>query len=164
MVIYTLVKKVGVLMLIVCTSDIHNQLEKLQSIQQLYPQADLYLDAGDSERHDFEIEPFISVKGNCDHYIENKFRIVEAEDVKIYITHGDHLMLSKEILSQIAKNNNCDMIIHGHTHVPYYVFYNGVHILCPGSIAYPRSINGATYALIKIHKKEIEVEIVKVKR
>lgn len=150
-------------MLIVCTSDIHGQVNLQKQIASLY-NADLYLDAGDSEVSSDLLEPFLSVKGNCDHLIENKFRIIDYEGVKIYVIHGDRIFLSKEVLAQIAKNNNCNMIIHGHTHVPYYLNYDGVHILCPGSISYPRSIKGATYALIKIYNKNVEIEFMKVNR
>lgn len=151
-------------MLIVCTSDAHNRLDLLEKIYQKHPNANLYLDAGDTERHDFEIEPFLSVKGNCDYYINNKYRIVEAEDLRIYVFHGDRSLLSLEALAQTAKNNNCNFIIHGHTHVPHYSVYNGVHILCPGSITIPRSRDGTTYALITIHKQDVHVEFLKVKQ
>lgn len=151
-------------MLIVCTSDAHNRLDLLEKIHHNHPNANLYLDAGDTERHDFEIEPFISVKGNCDRYITNKYRIVEVEGFRIYIFHGDRSLLSLEALAQTAKKNECNFIIHGHTHVPHYSVYNGVHILCPGSIALPRSRDGTTYALITIHGENLDIQFLKVKQ
>lgn len=151
-------------MQIICTSDSHGRLEILEKIKNLHPRADLYLDAGDSERYDFELEPYLTVKGNCDYKIETKYRILQVEDIKIYIFHGDRALLSLEALSQMAKLNGCQMIIHGHTHKCHYSYFNDVHILCPGSVALPRSRDGCTYAIIKVNGKEVEVEILKVNK
>ena len=151
-------------MQVVCTSDSHGRLDILDKIRKLHPNADLYIDAGDSERYDFELDPFITVKGNCDYKIETKFRTFQVDDVKIYLFHGDRALLSLEALSTLAKANNCNMIIHGHTHRSHYSFFDGVHILCPGSVALPRTREGATYALIKIKGKKVDVEIAKVNK
>lgn len=151
-------------MQIICTSDSHGRLDILEKIKELHSRADLYLDAGDSERYDFELEPYLTVKGNCDNKIETKYRIVQVEDIKIYIFHGDRALLSLDALSHMAKLNGCQMIIHGHTHKSHYSFFNDVHILCPGSVALPRSREGCTYAIIKINGNDVEVEILKVNK
>lgn len=149
-------------MVIVCTSDSHGKLEILSKLKEKYPHADLYIDAGDSERYDFELDPFLTVKGNCDYKIETKYRIFNLDGIKIYLFHGDKALLSLENLSSMAKTYGCDMIIHGHTHKAHYSFFNGVHILCPGSVSLPRTRLGCTYALIHIKNKEVKVEILKV--
>ena len=148
---------------IVVVSDTHRNTTFIKKIIKKHPNAKYFLHAGDSECHEFELDPFLSVKGNCDYYIKNKYRIIDILGVKIYIFHGDHTLLSDDCLVGISKNNNCDIIIHGHTHIPYYSYKDNVHILCPGSITYPRS-KRATYAVITIKidneaKKEIFVEI-----
>lgn len=150
-------------MLVVCTSDSHGKIDILDRIKEQYPKANLYIDAGDSERYEFELEPFITVKGNCDYKIETKFRTFQIDDIRIYLFHGDRALLSLESLSELAKANNCNMIIHGHTHRSHYSFYNDVHIICPGSVALPRSGQGATFALIKIKGSKVDVEFEKVK-
>lgn len=149
-------------MKIVVTSDSHGRLETLKRIS-ASEQADLYLDAGDSEREEGELHPFLTVKGNRDFLVETKYRIVDAEGVRIFLFHGDRTPLTRDYLAQLAKNNGCGIIIHGHTHVPYYTVHEGVHILCPGSVTYPRSLKGATYAVLSVGS-EIEPEIKKVKR
>lgn len=116
---------------IVCTSDSHGRIDILEKIHSLHPNADLFLDAGDSERSEQELLPFLSVKGNCDYKIDLKYRIVDADNLRIYLFHGDRALLSLDALSGLAKKNNCNMIIHGHTHTPHYSFYNDVHVLCP---------------------------------
>lgn len=149
-------------MKIVVTSDCHGRVDILKRIATREKDAYLYLDAGDSEREERELLPFLSVKGNRDHLITNRFRIVNAEDTRIFIFHGNRSSLNKEHLASLARNNDCKIIIHGHTHVPYHVEHEGIHILCPGSVAFPRSFKGTTYAVIKLGPK-IEVEFKKVK-
>jgi hypothetical protein len=149
-------------MLIVVTSDSHGRVDILKKIVDREPSADLYLDAGDSERQESELLPFLSVKGNRDHFLTNRYRIATLGNYRIFVFHGDRQQLSKEYLKNLAINNNCQIIIHGHTHVPFHVEVDGIHILCPGSVTYPRSLKGATYALIRLEDK-IEVELVKVK-
>lgn len=149
-------------MKIVCTSDSHGRLDILENIKNRHPNADLYIDAGDSERFDFELDPFLTVRGNCDNKIETKYRTFRIGDIKIYLFHGDKTLLSLDSLSQMAKLNGCDMIIHGHTHKSHYSFFNDIHILCPGSVALPRTREGCTYALIHINGKDVQVEIMKV--
>ena len=151
-------------MKIVCTSDSHNRLDVLQRIVEIHPNADMYLDAGDSQRKEFELDPFITVRGNCDYDndVSARYRILIAKDIKIYLFHGDRALLSLDALSNTAKNNGCQMIIHGHTHVPHYSFHEGVHILCPGSVSLPRTRMGRTYALIDIDGNNVDVKITKV--
>ncbi|NLD26236.1 MAG: YfcE family phosphodiesterase [Acholeplasmataceae bacterium] len=149
-------------MLFVITSDSHGRNDTLKAIASRYPQADLFLDAGDSECREDEILPFLSVRGNRDYLIENRYRIEEMNGCRIFLYHGDRSILSKEFLCSVARNNNCQIIIHGHTHVPFYTCYQGIHILNPGSVTFPRSRQGATYALLTIDEAGVKVEFQKV--
>lgn len=145
-------------MLIVITSDSHGRSDTLQEIAARHPQADLFLDAGDSECQESEIHPFLSVRGNRDYFLENRYRIEEINGYRIFLFHGDRSILTKEFLIMLARNNNCQILIHGHTHVPYYLCHQGIHLLNPGSVTYPRSLKGATYALLEINGDEVKVE------
>ena len=124
-------------MLAVITSDLHGRLEILRRLVIEYPDADLFLDAGDSGRKPAELDPFISVKGNCDIYGFERFRVITFGDERIYLFHGDRADLSDEALYARALRHRCKIIVHGHTHVPRYHCYRGVRIICPGSPAYP---------------------------
>ena len=62
-------------MLAVITSDLHGRLEILRRLVIEYPDADLFLDAGDSGRKPAELDPFVSVKGNCDIYGFERFAL-----------------------------------------------------------------------------------------
>lgn len=146
-------------MKIVVVSDTHRDVNFIDNITSLHSDAKYFLHAGDSELTESELYPFQSVKGNCDYYIKNKYRVLNILGVKIFMFHGDHTYLNEDVLIGIANNNNCDIIIHGHTHIPYYNFKENVHIICPGSTTLPRSKN-ATYAVITFSSKnDIHVEI-----
>lgn len=149
-------------MKIVVTSDSHGRVEILKRIA-ASEKADLYLDAGDSEREERELPPFLSVRGNRDHLITNRYRIVTAGGMRIFLFHGNRSPLDRDYLARLAKNNDCQIIIHGHTHVPRHAVHDGIHILCPGSVAFPRSLKRTTYAVISLGP-EIEVEFKKVRR
>lgn len=148
-------------MLVVITSDSHGGASILKEIVLKHPDADAYLDAGDSEKHDFELKPFISVRGNCDIYIKERRRIIQVGTERIYMFHGDNFLLTNEALSLKAVQNGCGIIIHGHTHIPKYEIYKGIHIICPGSPVYPRFGYPATYAVLT-KNKHIVVRFIKV--
>jgi len=148
-------------MLAVIISDAHGRIECIRKVYNKHLNADLYIDAGDSERAAFELNPFITVRGNCDLLIDERHRIINFGPHRIYVFHGDNANLSPLALYQRAADCQCNIIIHGHTHVPRYIEYKGIYIICPGSIAFPRNNTKATYALLK-GKKEISVEFIQV--
>ena len=145
---------------IVVVSDTHRSTGFIETLVNRHPNAKAYLHAGDSELQAFELEPFLSVKGNCDYYITNPIRLIDIKGIKILMFHGDKFFLDLDMLVNYGNNYDAKIVIHGHTHIPYYNCVDGVHILCPGSIAYPR-VSKATYALISIDNitKNIKVEI-----
>ncbi|MDD3107491.1 MAG: YfcE family phosphodiesterase [Bacilli bacterium] len=147
---------------ILVVSDIHRQTDILSNLMKRHWQAQLFLDAGDSERHEIDLDPFLSVRGNCDFFIKPKYRVIPVLNHQIYLFHGNSFPLNTTSLKNLAVANQCDIIIHGHTHKPYYIYEQGVHILCPGSVTFPRTDVGATYALISIDEEKVDVKIMKV--
>ncbi len=150
-------------MKVIVTSDAHGNNEKLKKIAYENPDADLYLDAGDSCLRLYEIEPFLSVRGNCDFHIKNNQRVDKVGDISIYTTHGNGLFFNDNALSQKAKEYACQIAVHGHTHVPKVTICNGIYILCPGSVSNPRSLYGKTYAIITFTSiNDIDMRIIKI--
>ncbi len=49
-----------------------------------------------------------------------------------------------------AQKEKVQIIFCGHTHIPQFEEYNNVYLINPGSCAYPRSDDGATYAILQI--------------
>ena len=144
---------------VVVASDTHGTRDFIEKLVAKHPNANLYLHAGDSELYEEELAPFRSVRGNCDWQVERRFIKLKLGSVGIYVFHGDHFYLDDDLLVNLAKENDCDIIIYGHTHIPYTNYKYGVHIVNPGSIAYPR-VTKATYALITFtNQDDIKVEI-----
>ena len=135
---------------IIVVSDSHSNTYLLKKIQLIHEDAYMFLHAGDSEDNEINIYPFVAVKGNNDYYIKDESKIIKIGEIYIYLTHGHKIEKSVENLSRIARINKCNIIIYGHTHVPFYQEFDGVHILNPGALAYPRSAIGQTYAIISI--------------
>lgn len=146
---------------ILVVSDTHGDNSKLEKLLLKYPDCYMYIHAGDSQTYESQIYPFITVKGNNDYYIDKLYRVIRLDGHGIYLTHGHKNYLSDEVISGCCRNNSCDIFIHGHIHKPYYKKYDGVHILCPGSLAYPRGVEKETYAIILIDGDEVNINIYK---
>ena len=70
----------------------------------------------------------------------NREREIKIGKYKVFLTHGHYynVSLGVERLEQEARDRNADIVMYGHTHRPYYEIHNGITILNPGSLSYPR--------------------------
>lgn len=140
-------------MKIILTSDIHGNKEALKQILLRHKDADLYLDAGDSQLSPRELSPFISVKGNCDYDIDLLHSFTLSTPIgKLYIQHLPTIPYS------VLYNEEIKIIINGHTHIPSYKKIENTYFLNPGSLTYPRSKDVGTYMIIEI-KDKIDIKI-----
>lgn len=145
---------------ILVVSDSHCNHDVLLYLLSIYPNALAYLHLGDSQESASYIYPFITIKGNNDFLIKEEYRIINVDCLKIYMIHGHQIYRNKDSMVARAHKYGCNVFLYGHTHVPFYEYYDGVHILNPGALNYPRTPLGATYALININKdNSIDVEI-----
>jgi putative phosphoesterase len=72
-------------------------------------------------------------------------------DHRFYMCHGHRHGLYGGYQSLIAagRNNDADIVLFGHTHVPLYKSMNGLLLINPGSVGRPRSRTGASFAVIE---------------
>ena len=139
-------------MKILLVSDSHSDYQALDQLANKYPNMDLYLHAGDSEQDEFSIKPFISVRGNCDHYYDfPNFLVIPSPAGNIYVQHTPYI--SKSVINE----HNAKIVIHGHTHVRRKEMKNGILFINPGAISYARDKFNGSYAIIEIDNKNIEV-------
>ena len=104
--------------------------------------------------------PFVTVKGNCDFFIKNNYRVDSLKGVNLYTTHGNTLFFNDKYLASMALKFSCKIAIHGHTHIPKVTFVDGVYILCPGSVSRPRGGSKPSYAVITFTDEyDINIEI-----
>lgn len=143
---------------IVVTSDSHGNTNALKDIALRYPDAFCYLNLGDFCDSEEAISPFLAIKGNNDYLPIPLQRIITIDNTRILMLHGHNIFLSLSNLLAIAKRNNCNIILYGHTHILNYKIIDNVHIINPGAITYPRSEYGQTYALIYFNENTIEVK------
>lgn len=102
------------------------------------------------------------VRGNNDWYFDEKeygadFTIFEktyqvVDGRLAYLSHGHRTNL-EQLSTYGAK-----MVIIGHLHRPILRYEQGVLLLCPGSMAQPRSLSGKTFATIIQGKVQIRDE------
>lgn len=142
-------------MRILVFSDSHKNISACISVVENIIGVDMIIHAGDHASDAAWIQkcfPDIPVKyvsGNCDPAIAPLEMIIEAENKRIYLTHGHlHSVKSQEdyhSLITAAKDKNCDCAVFGHTHKSECFASDGLTVLNPGSIK-----SSGTYGVIEI--------------
>lgn len=140
-------------MKILVVSDSHGDYSSLDKLAGVFPNMDLYLHAGDSEQDEFSIKPFISVRGNCDHYYDfPNYLVIPSPMGNIYVQHTP--FVSKSVISE----HNAKIVIHGHTHTRRQEVKDGILFINPGAISFARDKYDGSYAIIEIEDNRIEVK------
>ena len=117
-------------------------------------------DVGDArELESLARVPCYIVRGNTDYDAKLlNANVIEAGGHRIFATHG-HLYqvdMRLDLLRFAALENNCDIAMYGHTHVPYLEEDpDDVTILNPGSISKPRQADHRyTYMVMEIDDED----------
>lgn len=103
--------------------------------------------------------PCYIVRGNTDYDAKLlNANVIEASGHRIFATHG-HLYqvdMRLDLLRFAALENDCDIAMYGHTHVPYLEEEpDDVTILNPGSISKPRQADHRyTYMVMEIDDED----------
>ncbi len=141
---------------ILIISDTHGLVLPIKEIMGNHPDVDAIFHCGDSELMNFDpiLKNVHVVRGNCDYdrTLPNELT-VEIGEHKIYITHG-HMYGVKGTLEHLqsrAKEMGADVALYGHTHIAQADTIDGVLLVNPGSIAYPRGRKEKTYALLTLN-------------
>lgn len=139
-------------------SDSHRNDENIDLVLKLEPQAAAYLHCGDFCGDSRNYPMLNMVLGNCDYdFSLPRIMILHFEGVGIFMTHGDKITDRNKTLSRWAKDNNCQIAIHGHTHTYIDTEVDGVRILNPGSLSVNRDGNPLGYLVIDIDGNNYEV-------
>ena len=154
-------------MKILVMSDSHGSKEVMLKTT-AYESPDLILHLGDFDRDCAVIEweypeiPLRSVRGNCDRSSagpdEDEFTL---DGKRFYMTHG-HLFGVKTGKSSIishAASRDIDVLLFGHTHIPFCKEQDGIMIINPGSIG----MNENTYAILELKDGVVSCENKRVK-
>lgn len=148
-------------MLIGVLGDSHQQIEEIDKCIKRLKNVNLIIHTGDMVNDCNYIAnklniPTIGVLGNCDPYGDGKDEILyEVNNIKIFICHG-HRYGVKRSLDKLVKRGKvlgANIVIFGHTHIPIYKESEGMHILNPGSIAFPRGFSKKSIGIIEISER-----------
>lgn len=130
-------------MRILIVSDSHQRSDLLSAIIAREPEAAMIIHLGDGKREALEIKnnaniPVLLAKGNCDICCEE---LQEELDLQIcgkhiFASHGDrfNVKFGLEKLQLYARLSNSDIVLFGHTHVPYLNYEDGVYFFNPGAV------------------------------
>lgn len=148
-------------MRILLVSDSHRSDAFLDIIN--YEQADALFHMGDSEFKFQDLHMFDGfVQGNCD--IDQqipKVIINELESLRFFMTHGHLYGVNygdTDVVDEALKNN-CNVVVHGHTHVVCAHVVNKVLVLNPGSIKQSRCSYPESYMIMLIDQDMITIEL-----
>ena len=133
-------------MKILIVSDTHGRHSAFDKALKEAGKIDALVHLGDTEGGEDYIEavcgcPAYVLAGNNDFFSDN---LREMEVVfgtkKAFMTHGHYyyVSLGPERILEEGKMRNADIVMFGHTHKPFLEMIDGMIVLNPGSLSYPR--------------------------
>ena len=153
-------------MKILVLSDSHGRIENAKAVlQQLERQVDMVFHLGDCDEDAIALQsmfsdlPFQYVKGNNDFGRDTvSHKLVIAQGMRFLLTHG-HKQRVHYNLNTIAywgEEQGADVVVFGHTHVPFKDGTGRVYLFNPGSITLPREGVTPTFGIITVDDGKIE--------
>lgn len=133
-------------MRVLIVSDTHGNHENLELVLKRERKFDLMIHLGDSETSLRELNALVDcpihiVAGNMDRdSLLPLEKIIEVEGYRIMICHGHRANVNAGLLrlEYMAREQEVDLVMYGHTHVPYLDVADDLTIVNPGSLSYPR--------------------------
>ncbi len=133
-------------MRVLIVSDTHGRHAAFDRALEETGEIDVFIHLGDVEGGEEYINAVVDcekhmVRGNNDFFSdlprEEEFYV---GNYKIFITHGHayYVSLDPEHILEEGRSRNADIIMFGHTHKPYLYQKDGITLLNPGSLAFPR--------------------------
>lgn len=156
-------------MRIIVVSDTHGRASRFEEVVRLHSEADAFIHLGDGE-WDFErvrdMHPdkkMYFVCGNCDYNsLQPSISIETFNGKRVLFTHGsnDGVKYGLSKLIQRADSVNADIVLYGHTHIPFTDYINSkLYIMNPGSLGAPREGIRGTYGVIDIVNNSVLMNI-----
>ncbi|WP_124065564.1 metallophosphoesterase [Clostridium sp. E02] len=135
-------------MKVLIVSDTHRKDENLRKVIEETEPFDMLIHLGDSEGSEDKIAGWLNkdcelymVSGNNDFFSNlDREKEIKIGQYRTLLTHGHYynVSLGVERLIQEAKDRNLNLVMYGHTHRPFYEVHNGIIVINPGSLSYPR--------------------------
>ena len=161
-------------MRLIVMSDSHRDYDALRRVFCRHMDADLFIHLGDGEEElDLLLTQFPDlsartwhVKGNCD-YDSMSLPVLTLGleySHRLIATHGYQFGVNSflEHLKALARQNDADLALFGHTHVRCARYEDGLYLLNPGSVSCPRDGMPPSYGIVDITAQGILTNIVPV--
>ncbi len=134
---------------ILIISDSHGWDDNMKKVIEEQKPMDVLIHLGDVEDSEDLIPTLVNpdckvyiVKGNNDYFSEDLPNEIQFElcGHNILLTHGHTFGVNMGVdrIVEEAQAHGCDIAMFGHTHRPYFDTIEGVTLINPGSISYPR--------------------------
>ncbi len=148
-------------------SDSHNSVWLMNDlVDKFRSKIDCIIHLGDctEDTSDFEIKgiKLFQVRGNNDYdSMYPSERTITLAGKRIYMTHGhrQRVYYGTDTLYYTAAQEQADIALFGHTHMPYLENEGGIIIMNPGSISLPRGGNERSFAFITIENNKITASV-----
>ena len=133
-------------MRVLIVSDTHGRHTALDRALEEAGAIDMFVHLGDVEGGEAYLDAVVEcekhvVRGNNDYFSdlprEEEFRIGKY---RVFITHGHayYVSLDPEYIWEEARARKADIVMFGHTHRPFFEEKDGIIVLNPGSLSFPR--------------------------
>lgn len=159
-------------MKILVLSDTHGDTSKAEKAIRSNKGVDLIIHLGDYFRDAQKLSslfpniPIEYICGNSDFLIDNvpAEKMIEVCGKRIFLTHGHRYSVKwdYERLINKAKEQNADILLFGHTHIPELIMNDRFYLLNPGSTSEPRADSDESYAIIEIDNDQVRPKICRV--
>lgn len=143
---------------ILVMSDNHGDKDILLKVLSENKNVDLKIHCGDHllKRNFMDKNFDYYVQGNCDLHTHDSVthQFFNINGINFYICHGnlfnkDYDKVSESLLN-FCIENEIDIAFFGHIHIPTHMFKKNSHVICPGSLANPRSEHGKSYMVVDL--------------
>jgi len=127
----------------VIISDTHGNMPKITALSGVLTECDYIIHLGDTSGDGARIkrefgDKTILINGNCDPVkLGDDEAVITIEGVRIFATHG-HLYSAKTTLTKLymrGKEENCPLVLYGHTHRAREDEIDGVTLINPGNLS-----------------------------
>lgn len=154
-------------MKILIVSDTHRRDGNLQTVIERTAPFDMLIHLGDAEGSEDRIEAWCReqnescqvhiILGNNDFFSNlDREKEISIGRYRAFLTHGHFYSVSvgPERLIDEAKDRHVQIAMYGHTHKPYLNKRNGIMVLNPGSLSFPRQDGRKpTYIVMELDKE-----------
>ena len=156
-------------MKILIVSDTHGRDENLEKAVYREEPFDYLIHCGDVEGREIFIEALVDcpcciVSGNNDFFSDlPREEIIDLAGKKILVTHGHTYGVSggTDGIVEAARARGCEAVLFGHTHYPETEMQEGILVINPGSLTFPRQRGRKfSYAVMEAEEgKDLQAEI-----